>query len=248
MDKTAFYKLSYGLYLLSAKEADKENGCIINTAVQCAAEPKQISVCVINKNLTCGMILRTGRFNVSVLTEAEPAETFRRFGMRSGRDTDKFAGFDGADCLDNGIRYLKSAAAVFACRVTSSQDLGSHTLFIAEVEQALSLTDGAPMTYAYYQANVKSAPDREKKPASGWRCKVCGYVYEGDELPEGFECPLCHHGAEDFERIGAESEPAPEKKTAKWKCIICGYVHEGDEPPEQCPACHVSSDLFERIE
>ncbi len=246
MDKTAFYKLSYGLYLLSAKEDGKENGCIINTAIQCASEPKQISVCVINKNLTCGMILRTGRFNVSVLTEAEPADTFRRFGMQSGRDADKFDGFDGSDCLGNGIRYLKSAAAVFACRVTSSRDLGSHTLFIAEVEDALSLSDAAPMTYAYYQSKVKSAPAQAKKAVRGWRCKVCGYVYEGDELPADFECPLCHHGAEDFERIEADSEP--EKKTKKWKCIICGYVHEGDEPPEQCPVCHVPSDHFEPVE
>ena len=245
MDKKAMYKLSYGLFVLTASSAGKDNGCIINTAIQCASEPKQISICVINKNLTCGMIRNTGRFNVSVLTEAEPAETFRRFGMQSGRDADKFAGFDGADRFENGLRYLKSAAAVFACRVIFSRDLGSHTLFIADVEQAVSLSDAAPMTYAYYQANVKSAPERAKKPTRGWRCKVCGYVYEGDELPADFECPLCHHGAEDFERI---EEPAAEKKTRKWKCDVCGYVHEGDEPPEQCPTCHVSSEHFKPID
>ena len=112
MDKTAFYKLSYGLYLLTAKEGEKENGCIINTAIQCASEPKLISICVINKNLTCDMIKRTGRFNVSVLTEDTPFAFFQRFGMQSGRDTDKFAGDEEMPCMFNDIRYLPSAAAV----------------------------------------------------------------------------------------------------------------------------------------
>ena len=153
MDKTAFYKLSYGLYLLTAKAWEKENGCIINTAIQCASEPKQISICVINKNLTCELIKETGRFNVSVLTEDTPFSLFQHFGMQTGRETEKFAGSD-MPCLSNGLRYLPTAAAVFACRVISSSDLGSHTLFVAEVEDAVTLSDGAPMTYAYYQAGL----------------------------------------------------------------------------------------------
>jgi flavin reductase (DIM6/NTAB) family NADH-FMN oxidoreductase RutF/rubredoxin len=239
MDKTAFYKLSYGLYLLTAREGDKENGCIINTAIQCASDPKQISICVINKNYTCGMVSRTGKFNVSVLTEAAPAALFRHFGMQSGRDVDKFAGDTETPCTANGLRYLPAAAAVFSCTVTSATDLGSHTLFVASVDDALSLSGVAPMTYAYYQANVKSAP-AQKAPAAGWRCKVCGYVYEGEELPGDFECPLCHHGAEDFERIG------PAAAAEKWVCTVCGYVHEGPEPPEHCPICHVPAEKFEK--
>ncbi len=239
MDKTAFYKLSYGLYLLTAREGDKENGCIINTAIQCASEPKLISICVINKNLTCSMIRNTGRFNVSVLTVDTPFAFFQRFGMQSGRDVDKFAGDEEMPCMANDIRYYPEAAAVFACKVVSSTDLGSHTLFIAEPEDAISFSDQEPMTYAYYQAKVKQAP--AKKAVSGWRCKVCGYIYEGDELPADFECPLCHHGPEDFERIGAEA-PAAVKK---WRCTVCGHIHEGPEPPAECPICHVGPDKFE---
>ncbi|MBR4691152.1 MAG: flavin reductase [Oscillospiraceae bacterium] len=239
MDKTAFYKLSYGLYLLTARAGEKENGCIINTAIQCASEPKLISICVINKNLTCDMIRETGKFNISVLTEDTPFTLFQRFGMQSGRDVDKFAGDEEMPLMANDIRYLPSAAAVFACRVVSSTDLGSHTLFIAEPEDAISFSDKAPMTYAYYQANVKSAG--AKKAVSGWRCKVCGYVYEGEELPADFECPLCHHGPEDFEKIGPEAPAAPKK----WICTVCGHIHEGPEPPAECPVCHVGPELFE---
>ncbi len=239
MDKTAFYKLSYGLFLLTAKQEEKENGCIINTAIQCASEPKQISICVINNNFTCDMINKTGAFNVSVLAESTPFEFFQRFGMQSGRDVDKFAGDAEMPCLENGLRYLPSASAVFACRVAWSKDLGSHTLFVADIEDARDLGGGEPMTYAYYQAKVKSAP--AEKTVSGWRCKVCGYVYEGDELPAGFECPICHHGADDFERIGPETAPPASKK---WVCSVCGYVHEGAEPPAECPICHVPAEKF----
>ena len=238
MDNTAFYKLTYGLFLLTAKQGDKENGCIVNTAIQCASEPKLLSVSVINKNYTCDMIRATGRFNVSVLTERAPYALFERFGMRSGRDTDKFEG-DDSPCLANGLRYPADAAAVFACKVVSATDLGSHTLFVAEIEDAFVLSDERPMTYAYYHANVKPAPAKEQ--TRGWRCKVCGYVYEGEELPPDFECPLCHHGPEDFERI----EPEQEKPKKQWVCSVCGYVHEGDEPPRECPICHVGPENFE---
>ena len=132
MDKTAFYQLSYGLYLLTAKAGDRENGCIVNTVIQCASEPLRLSVCVINKNLTCDMVKETGRFNVSVLPEITPFELFRHYGMQSGRVTDKFAGDSATPVLPlNGLRYLPFSLAVFACRVVSSEDLGSHTLFIA---------------------------------------------------------------------------------------------------------------------
>jgi flavin reductase (DIM6/NTAB) family NADH-FMN oxidoreductase RutF len=201
MDKTAFYKLSYGLYLLTAREGDKENGCIINTAIQCASEPKLLSICVINKNYTCDMIRESGRFNVSVLTENTPFELFKHYGMQSGRDVDKFAGDDATPRLDNGIRYLPFGAAVFACKVVSATDLGSHTLFVAEIEDAKTLTDTPPATYAYYQSSIKPQPKPEESRVKGWRCKVCGYIYEGEELPPDFECPICHHGPEDFEKI-----------------------------------------------
>ena len=255
MDKEAFYKLSYGLYLLTVRSGGKDNGCIINTAVQCASEPKQISVCVINRNLTCGMIRETGRFNVSVLTERAPFALFRRFGMQSGRDVDKFQPAEEPvaarmDC--NGIRYDPESSAVFACRVLSEKALGSHTLFVAEVEDALVLSAEPPMTYAYYQKNVKPkpAPTAEEAQKSGWRCKICGYVYEGEELPEDFVCPVCNHASDDFEKT--EAAPVNHnvinieggKTMKKWVCSVCGYVYEGENPPAECPVCHVDSSKF----
>ena len=201
MDKTAFYQISYGLFLLTVKAGEKENGCIVNTVIQCASEPLRLSVCVINKNLTCDMLKETGRFNVSVLPETTPFGLFRHYGMQSGRDVDKFAGDDATPRLPlNGLRYLPFAPAVFACRVVSSEDLGSHTLFIAEVEDAIRQNDLAPATYAYYQSSIKPAPAAKPK-TTVWRCKVCGYEYVGEELPPDFECPLCHHGPDDFEKI-----------------------------------------------
>ena len=202
MDKTALYQISYGLFLLTVRDGEKENGCIVNTVIQCASEPLRLSVCVINKNLTCDILKATGRFNVSVLPETAPFGLFRHYGMQSGRDVDKFAGDNATPRLElNGIRYLPFAPAVFACRVVSSKDLGSHTLFIAEVEDAIRQNDLPPATYAYYQSSIKPAPPKEKPKTTVWRCKVCGYEYVGEELPPDFTCPLCHHGAEDFEKI-----------------------------------------------
>ena len=201
MDKTAFYQLSYGLYLLTARSGEKEHGCLVNTVIQCASEPLRLSVCVISKNLTCDMIRETGRFAVSVLPEITPFGLFRHYGMQSGRDVDKFAGDDATPRLANGLRYLPFAPAVFACRVVSEQSLGSHTLFIAEVEDAFRQNDLPPATYAYYQSSIKPAPPKPQPKTTVWRCKVCGYEYVGETLPPDFECPLCHHGPEDFEKI-----------------------------------------------
>ena len=230
MDKTAFYKLSYGVFLLTARSGEKDNGCIINTAIQCASEPKQISVCVINRNFTCGMIRETGRFNVSVLPESAPFELFRRFGMQSGRDVDKFEGEPAEARMDcNGIRYDPGSTAAFACRVLSEKDLGSHTLFIAEVEDALVLSGETPMTYAYYQENVKApaAPKTNEnsnnieggKTMKKWICSVCGYVYEGENPPD--ECPVCHVAGSKFNlqegemKLAAEHEYGIYAKTVK---------------------------------
>ena len=251
IQKEAFYQLSYGLYLLTSAMDGKDNGCIINTAIQCANAPTRLSVCVINSNLTCEMVKASGHFGVSVLPEDTPFAIFRNFGMQSGRTADKF--LDSDECrLGSGLRYYPEAVSVFDCRVVSATDLGSHTLFIGEVEEARLLKkDASPMTYAFYQAVVKPKPEPAEQE-TGWRCKICGYVYKGEELPENFECPLCHHGPEDFEKIGGESKSAPEnieqgkgeKKMKKWVCTVCGYVYEGENPPAECPVCHAGADKF----
>ena len=199
MNRKATYKLSYGVYLLSAREGERDNACIINTAVQVANDPTRISIAVIKGNYTHDMIERTGVFNLSAITEDAPFPLFQRFGMQSGRDADKFAGFESVARSENGLYYLTQWANAFmSLKVVQSLDLGSHTLFIGELVDGEVLSDAPTCTYAYYQSVIKNAAP---KPAvkKGWRCKVCGYVYEGETLPADFLCPLCKHGPEDFE-------------------------------------------------
>lgn len=199
MNKKALYNLTYGVYLLSANSDGKDNGCIINTAVQVATNPVRISIAVIKGNLTHDMILSTGRFNLSALSTDAPYSLFQHFGMCSGRDTNKFADFKNINRSSNGLYYLTQYAnAFFSLEVTESLDLGSHTLFIAELKDAQVLSDAACCTYEYYQTSIKkNAP----KPAikSGWKCKICGHIYVGSKLPDNYICPLCKHGSEDFE-------------------------------------------------
>ena len=202
MDKTAFYQLSYGLYLLTVKSGERENGCIVNTVIQCASDPLRLSVCVINKNLTCEMLRETGRFNVSVLPETTPFGLFRHYGMQSGRDTDKFAGDDATPRLAlNGLRYLpEHANAVLSCEITEVRDLGASVLFIADVVEAKVLSKESSCTYDFYHAHIKPKKNPAPERKECWVCKVCGYVYEGAELPDDFVCPLCKHPRDDFER------------------------------------------------
>jgi len=245
MDQKALWKLTYGLYLLTARAEGRDNSCIINTAVQVAENPVRISVSVIRGSLTHDMIAQTGLFNLSMLTVDAPFALYRHFGMQSGRDADKFAGRTDVARSANGLVYLTEASCGYlSCRVTGSVDLGTHTLFIAEAEDGEVLSDRPPCTYAYYQSDVKQKPAPVKK--RGWVCTVCGYVYEGDEVPEDFVCPLCRHGKQDF--APAEEAPAAEAPAAaaQWVCSVCGYVHEGDAPPKKCPLCQVGPEKFRK--
>ena len=200
IDNTATFKLSYGLFILTAKEGEKDSGCIINTVQQVTDKPLQISVTVNKQNYTHDMIMRTGKFNVSVLDETASFDIFKRFGFQSGRDTDKFADFPKFR-MENGIVFVaQSCNAAFSGKVVQTVDCGTHTLFIAEVTEAMTLDKTPSVTYAYYFEHIKPKPQTEKK--KGWVCKICGYVYEGDPLPEDFICPLCKHGAADFEPLG----------------------------------------------
>lgn len=196
----ALLKLGYGLYVLSARDGDKDNGCIINTVMQVTNTPNRISIAVNKQNFTHDMVLKTGVFNLSVLTEAVPFDTFKHFGFASGRTTEKFT----ADSprAANGLCYTDEAAnAVISGRVTETVDCGTHTLFVADVTAAAVLSEAPSVTYQYYFDHIKPKPvtTEQKK---GFVCKICGYVYEGDELPADYICPLCKHGAADFERIG----------------------------------------------
>ena len=200
VEQNAMFSLSYGLFVLTARDGAKDNGCIINTVTQLTDTPKRISIAVNKANYTHDMIKKTGVFNVSVLSNDAPFAMFQHYGFQSGRDVDKFAGVQGMARATNGVYYLPYCTNAFiSARVTQTIEFETHTLFIADVTEARQLSDVPSMTYAYYFANVKPKPSKLKEQ-HGWVCKICGYVYEGEELPADFICPLCKHGAEDFEK------------------------------------------------
>lgn len=208
MDKKAMYKLSYGLFVLTAKVGDKDNGCITNTAIQAASEPNQISVCINKANYTHDMVKEAGIFTVSIISEEASFDLFKRFGFQSGRDVEKFDGFSGMARGENGVYYITEGTnAYISCQVTNMIDLGSHTMFIATVSDMEVLSDAPSATYAYYMENIKPKPEAVAKTADGqtvWRCRICGYEYVGEELPEDFICPVCKHPAADFEKVVKE--------------------------------------------
>lgn len=203
MDQKAMYKLSYGLFVLTSSFEGKDNGCIINTGIQVTSEPNRISIAVNKENFTQEIVQKSGKFNLSVLSEAAGFDTFRHFGFQSGREVNKFADYLDCQRSANGLYYVTSGTnAYISATVEQAIDLGSHILFIAAVDDMEVLSDAASATYAYYQSAIKPKP--EQKVSSGktaWRCTVCGYIYEGEELPADFVCPLCKHPASDFEKI-----------------------------------------------
>ena len=201
IEPNAMFKLSYGLFVLTARADGKDNGCIVNTVTQVTDNPKCIQLAVNKSSLTHDMVLATGVFNVSVLTTETPFKVFRHFGFQSGREVDKFA-----DCedirSDNGVRYIpKYTNAYLSGRVLSTQNLGTHTVFTAEITRAVVLSNVPSATYQYYFDRIKPKPQQTEKPVRGYICKVCGWIYEGDELPADIICPVCKHGADAFEKL-----------------------------------------------
>ena len=204
VDPIAIQKFSYGLFVLTARSGDKDNGCIINTAAQLTSSPNRINIAVNKANFTHDMILNTGVFNISVLAEDTSFDTFKRFGFASGKDTDKFEGFlENTARSANGLLYVTAGTNAFmSAKVIEAHDYGSHTLFVAELTEAEVLRDEPSVTYAYYFEHIKPKPQPKiEEEKHGYVCKICGYVYEGDTLPPDFICPLCKHGAADFEKI-----------------------------------------------
>ena len=244
IDNKAIFNISYGLFVLVARQGDKDNACIINVAQQVADQ--QIMICVNKQNLTHDMVLRTLKFNLCPLCEVsaqpttlhkevsaqpttlhkevsaqpttlhkevsaqpttlhkgeDPMKPFRHFGFQSGRDVDKFADCQQELRTPNGLLYLpKFINSVISCVVTKSIDLGSHTMFVAMVQEARLLSESPSITYAYYQQHIKPNPAAAEGTKKKWVCEVCGYVYEGDELPADFVCPWCKHTASDFKLV-----------------------------------------------
>lgn len=199
MDNKAMFNLSYGLFVVTAREGKKDNGCITNTVIQVTTTPNRVSVTINKDNYTHGMIKRTGLLNVSVLSQDATFDTFKHWGFQSGANVDKALGITFSRA-DNGVIYISEGVnAVLCCKVVKSVDLGTHTSFFADVTDAYIVSNTPSATYAFYLSNIKPKPEVTNK--KGWICTICGYIYEGDPLPEGFTCPVCKHPASDFNRI-----------------------------------------------
>ena len=205
-NQNALFKLSYGLYVLTAREGDKDNGCIINVASQLTDSPQQMLVSVNKQNYTHDMIVRTGMFNVSLLTEHTPMKVIEHFGFQSGRDVNKFENCEMEMRSSNGLLYVpRYTNAYISGKVSQMVDLGTHTLFIAEITESVLLNSDPSLTYEYYHQNIKPKPAAMATTTGDgktrWVCQTCGYVYEGDEMPDDFICPWCKHGKADFIRM-----------------------------------------------
>ncbi len=198
-DLTALFRIGYGLYVVTSNDGKRDNGLIVNTVSQVTNTPNRIAVCINKQNYSHSVIRQSGVMNVNCLSTEAPFSVFEQFGFRSGRDVDKFDGVTPPHS-DNGLAILpKYINAFMSLKVESYVDLDTHGMFICTVTEARVLSDKPTMSYTYYQENVKPKPESAAK--KGYVCKVCGYVYEGDELPEDFVCPLCKHGAADFEPL-----------------------------------------------
>ena len=198
-DFKALFKIGYGLYVVTCNDGKKDNGLIVNTVSQVTDSPNRVAVCINKQNYSHHVIKQTGVMNVNCLSVDAPFAIFQRFGFQSGRTADKFENFKPL-YSDNGLAFLpKYINAFMSLKVEQYVDLDTHGMFICTVTEARVVSDRETMTYNYYQINVKPKPNTEGK--KGWVCKVCGYVYEEDELPDDIVCPLCKHGAADFERI-----------------------------------------------
>ena len=198
-DLKALFRIGYGLYVVTSNDGSRDNGLIVNTVSQVTDSPNRIAVCINKQNYSHHVIRQTGKMNVNCLSTEAPFSVFENFGFQSGRTTDKFAGWETLRS-DNGLVFLpKYINAFMSLKVEQYVDLDTHGMFICSVTEARVMSDRPTMTYAYYQENVKPKPQTEDK--KGWVCRICGYIYDGEELPDDFVCPLCKHGAADFEKL-----------------------------------------------
>ena len=198
-DMSALFNIGYGLYVVTSNDGKKDNGLIVNTVTQVTDTPNRIAVTINKQNYSHHVIKQTGIMNINCLSTDAPFSVFEKFGFQSGRNTDKF---EDGELLrsDNGLAFLPRYINSFmSLKVESYVDVDTHGIFICSVSEARVITNTPTMTYTYYHENVKPKPQTEGK--KGFVCKICGYVYEGDTLPEDIVCPLCKHGAADFEEI-----------------------------------------------
>ena len=200
--KNPMFNIPYGLYVVTTNSEGKDNGCISNTVIQVTAEPNRISVALNKANLTTEMIAKSMKLTVSIISESASFDLFKHFGFQSGRDTNKFADFTDCKRLANGTLAITTGTnAYISSTVCQTVDVGTHIIFIADITEMEVISDDKTATYDYYQQNIKPKPQKPKKTV--WRCRICGYEYEGEELPADFICPICKHPASDFDKIEA---------------------------------------------
>ena len=194
----ALFNIPYGLYVLTAKD-NKDNGCIINTLQQVTSSPTQISITISKDNYTTKMIQKTLVFNVSILDKTVSFDLIKNFGFSSGKDTNKFVNFKNCKSAKNGVLYItQSTNSYLSAKVVSQIDVGTHITFVAEVTEDVVLQETESVTYDYYLKNIKPKP--EEKATNSYVCSICGFVYEGEELPANYICPICKHGSEFFKK------------------------------------------------
>lgn len=203
MENKAMEKVSYGLFVVTVNSNDKDNGCILNTVTQVAINPNRISIAINKVNYTHDLLMSSDDFTVSIISIRAEFELFKQFGFQSGRDVDKFKGFKDVKRVSNGTLAITKGTNAYICgKIFERIDLESHTLFIADVTDMDILSNDKSATYDYYHSNIKpqktSKIDTEK---TIWRCRICGYEYEGEEINEDFICPICKHPASDFEKL-----------------------------------------------
>ena len=199
INASALYTIGYGLYVVTTNDGKRDNGLIVNTVTQVTSTPNRVAVTVNKSNYSHDIIKSTGKLNVNCLTVEAPFSVFESYGFRSGRDTDKFSG-KSVKRTENGLVVLDEYInAYISLEVEQYVDLDTHGMFICTVTEAQKVNDEESMTYSFYHKNVKPKPETEKK--KGYVCKICGYFYEGETLPDDFVCPICKHGAEDFEPL-----------------------------------------------
>ena len=226
----ALFKLTYGLYVAGVKKDAKEGGCVVDAVMQTTDDT--LVLCCGKTTQTHDWIKETKRFSLSVLTRENAPSVIATFGFQSGRTV--------ARKTIDGLPVLETAAAWLTCRVMDSRDLGSHTLFFCAVETA-ETGKGEPITYTEYRTELKNETlcafntMKGNKKMTKWQCRICGYIYEGDSLPDDYVCPVCGVGADEFEKVEDKNQP----KKEQWVCSVCGYVYDGETPFEELPDTYV---------
>ena len=213
MDKKVLRNLSYGVYVVTSRDKDKNVGCIANSIMQVTSNPSVIAVSINHDNYTNKVIKENNKFGVSILKETTDAKIIGTFGYKSSKDNDKFDGINFKEISE--IPVLENTCGYMVCKVIDTMETSTHTIFLGEVIEADDYSTENAMTYKYYHENLKgsspkNAPTYEETSISQvdkdskkrkWKCSICGYVHEADELPDDFKCPICGVGKECFELV-----------------------------------------------